>query len=749
MSRILFFAGDDRGFSLPEAVMALTVLSIGILLTITPVLSGLDNLDDARLNQVASNYAQAKIEEIRSLEYADVGFPSSTPSGVLSPTESVNLEGVQFEVKTEVEYVGSVTGLNVVAGGGDGVPGSYNTGIDYKRVTVTITDPSGTMAPIVYNTIVAPPNLAAHEGLSNVILTLGRYEPVGTPTDQVSYPYPTTCLRKAGSLTQTFSSSSDPVQIYPGLDPSDPDPSDPDYYYEARLGASCDFEDGITGWRVAPASVAATDIHVAATATADVALDLYRPATLEVTVTDEFGGLLTALVTLTVDNGTTAETLLSTDPEYDAATGTFTITEFEGYPLVPGYYNLSVDAPGYLLASQLAVETPSGYPTTMTEAVTLQLIGGTGSTTTTTGATTTTTLATTTTAPTTTTTGTGPTTTTAPTTTTTAPTTTTTTVTGTTINYAPAGEGVAAQDSATYSGYIMYSAESVHTRWTANSPFYDNSDHFIAVVYSGGWYYDNNSFLVPFTPRSTDILVAQIDAAADTAVLLAGVNSTVSGIQAGYISGSLTVTPNQYRGSSNMGEWGIGGTSFVAWPPSGGGTNIVTYDVDVEDWLGWDIHGATVTFEGGSLTGPQTATTDENGDVSIDLIDGDLLTMTVTSPYGHETYTTSVLVSGDASLSVTLNRPSGYGGIKFYDANATDIATVGFGPWGTNALDLTEVLLNADGQATAAVWPGWWSTAGYCASGSVNFTENRRVNDQYDVENVDVDAEYSYWRGCS
>jgi hypothetical protein len=244
-------------------------------------------------------------------------------------------------------------------------------------------------------------------------------------------------------------------------------------------------------------------------------------------------------------------------------------------------------------------------------------------------------------------------------------------------------------------------------------------------------------------------LVAQIDAAVDTVVTLEGVDSTVSGIQAGYMSGNLTITPNQYRGGYNYGEWGIGGSSFVAWPAGGGGTTIVTYDVDVEDWLAWDIHGATVTFEGGSLTGPQSAVTNEFGDVSIDLIDGDLLTLTVTSPYGHETYSTSVLVSGDASLNVTLNRPPGYGGIRFIDASSVPIATVGFGPWGTSALDLTEVLLNSNGEATVAVTPGWWSTAGYCADGDVNFTKNRYIADQFEVDFVDVDNEYRWWNPCS
>jgi Tfp pilus assembly protein PilV len=66
------FVGDDSGFSLVEAIMALTVLSVGIVMSIAPVISSLSILTDAKLNQVASNLGQAEIERIRSLDYADV-----------------------------------------------------------------------------------------------------------------------------------------------------------------------------------------------------------------------------------------------------------------------------------------------------------------------------------------------------------------------------------------------------------------------------------------------------------------------------------------------------------------------------------------------------------------------------------------------------------------------------------------------------------------------------------------------------
>lgn len=75
-----------------------------------------------------------------------------------------------------------------------------------------------------------------------------------------------------------------------------------------------------------------------------------------------------------------------------------------------------------------------------------------------------------------------------------------------TINY-----GVACNDAKTDDGYVMYSVENVHTRFSSSPPIVENADHLVFVTYSGGqWYYDNNTSDVAFTPVSTDLLVAEV-----------------------------------------------------------------------------------------------------------------------------------------------------------------------------------------------------------------------------------------------
>lgn len=847
--------------------MAMTVLAIGIALAVAPILTSLDTLDDAQVNQIASNYAQGKIEEIRSLEYADVGFPGSTPVGVLSPSESVTLDGVAFTVTTDIEYVGSATGLNVVSGGGDGVPGSFNTGIDYKSATVTLTDDAGDHEPIIFRTIIAPPNLAAHEGFSNIIVNLSKYEPVGTPAPDVLHPLPLACIQLQDTLARTVSTGNDATQPFPLVTPNATNPSDPDYYYDIRLATTCELADPVTSWRIAPQSVSSTEVHVGPTSTADVSLELYLPATLTIEVLDSASAGITTGLSVSVSDGTTTEIFTEASGEFDAGTATFTITDFDGSPLVPGTYTIIADAAGYLQETRAGVSVPSGYPTVRQQDESFTL-AGTGTTTTSSTASTTTT-------------------TTAPTggdvvpivntgsgiaaidsatgtgfimysstdvhtrwasnppwasgadhfvavvysggqwyyddnstlraftpasddllvadvdfsantsteligvqdtyqgiekgyyagdldfipeqwggsynagefditgtsftrwasgggTTTT--TTTTPTATGDVESIVNTGSGIAAQDGATGTGYILYSEQSVHTRFSANAPYYSQADHFIAVVYSGGWYYDNNWGLYPFTPASDDLIVADVDFGANTATVLTGIDSTVHGIRSGFHSGDLGIIPEQWAGSYNAGEFDISGTSFTRWAESAG-SSTVQYSIHVEDWLDWAIHGATVTFDGAALSSPQTGTTDASGDVTIDVPDGTTLDLTISTMYGHETYAETIAISGSGSRDVNLQMPSGYGGIRYTDGAAA--AYMGFGEENSAVLELEPVLLNASGNATVAVIGDGttWDNSAFCPDDSVNFNQTRDVDYAGHVVTVDVD---SYWNtgGC-
>ncbi|MGZ8755566.1 MAG: type IV pilus modification PilV family protein, partial [Acidimicrobiia bacterium] len=88
--------GREEGFTLVEALVAVSLLTIAIVLTITPVLSGFGVLSEAKLATIASNLAQARVEELRSLDYEDIGFPLGLPEGILAATETVTVQNIDF-----------------------------------------------------------------------------------------------------------------------------------------------------------------------------------------------------------------------------------------------------------------------------------------------------------------------------------------------------------------------------------------------------------------------------------------------------------------------------------------------------------------------------------------------------------------------------------------------------------------------------------------------------------------------------
>src|SRR3989337_1767609 len=125
---------EEDGFTIIEAMVA-----VAISLTIQPVVASLRRIADARTISVAENLAQAEIESLRALAYEDVGLPGRSPSGVLDGQHTVTVEGRAYDVRLDVRYAGSLTGLAVVPQGGDGVEGAWDPGVDYKVVTVTVT----------------------------------------------------------------------------------------------------------------------------------------------------------------------------------------------------------------------------------------------------------------------------------------------------------------------------------------------------------------------------------------------------------------------------------------------------------------------------------------------------------------------------------------------------------------------------------------------------------------------------------
>jgi len=133
---------------------------------------------------------------------------------------------------------------------------------------------------------------------------------------------------------------------------------------------------------------------------------------------------------------------------------------------------------------------------------------------------------------------------------------------------------VASKDGYVGQGYMMYSAESVYTRFDGGVYVF-NADHFITVIHENGqWYYFNDNTQVAFEPRGTDVLVAAIafngeddaNPGLNTITSLEGTSGVVHGIASGYADGGLSFYAGQVNGLVNAaspGEFDVLGTFFV------------------------------------------------------------------------------------------------------------------------------------------------------------------------------------------
>lgn len=358
MKRLLQRLRSDDGFTLVESIVALTVMTIAIVLTIAPVLTGFNVLSDSKLTTIASNLAQARVEELRSLAYEQIGYPSGLPEGILQASETVTVQGIDFVVATDVKYFGSINpGDDVIPQGGDGVEGLMDTGIDYKEVVVTVSHHANAVSPVVMETIVAPPNIAAHEGKANVIVDLVKTEPTGKPASPAAYPQ-VTLVKDTAFIP--YPGVPEQSQVFAGVSANES--SAPDFYYYARLGATVtSFEN--SGWWIHPQDIdiESDRVHLGPTETATVALRIYRPAEIEVQLRDQDeGDPITGNAALVLSYETGSTTFSSASPEW-TGDGWY-ITELDGMPVVPGVYAFNVGADGYLAQTAADVVVPSDYP---------------------------------------------------------------------------------------------------------------------------------------------------------------------------------------------------------------------------------------------------------------------------------------------------------------------------------------------------------------------------------------------------
>ena len=106
-----------------------------------------------------------------------------------------------------------------------------------------------------------------------------------------------------------------------------------------------------------------------------------------------------------------------------------------------------------------------------------------------------------------------------------------------TISVGDLNSGVAVSEDATGVGYILYSQEDVHTRFSGIRA--DNADHFVAARLDGvQWQYNDDSQWVDFETEITDVLVAKVNFDGDAVIPQTQF----------YVQGVQAVVPNAFNG---------------------------------------------------------------------------------------------------------------------------------------------------------------------------------------------------------
>lgn len=315
--------GREEGFTIVESMAAAVILIIAVVLTITPIGASMRLIDRAKEVTVAENLAQARIEEIRSLDYSDVGNPGYAPDGILERVTTVDVEGRTYTVSTDVQYVGDVTGLDVIPQGGDGVEGAFDPGVNYKYVTVTVSSGTGLIQPVRMDSIVAPPTLGALEDVAVVTVLIDEHEPYDP------YPDPPPVLQLQGP-NNYLSTSSGEQQPFPDVTPGT---------YDIALFSP-------NNWHMHPETVAsgADSVEAIGGWNSTRTIRVYQPASLTVTVEDATGVPISN-ATVTIENQASGTIVANAQGDY----------QFDD--LVPDRYTVTANAAGYV-GSQAEVDVP-------------------------------------------------------------------------------------------------------------------------------------------------------------------------------------------------------------------------------------------------------------------------------------------------------------------------------------------------------------------------------------------------------
>jgi prepilin-type N-terminal cleavage/methylation domain-containing protein len=166
-----------QGFTLIELLITTTVLSILIVAITSMVQMAVVEAGKSRVVLTATMLAQDRIEAARNAPYASVGTVGGIPEGIFLAAETVEMNGLNFDITTNIIYVDDPF---------DGLAPEDTSPTDYKRMRVAVRW-GGMFAvnePVVMATDISSNVVESDDGGGTLAITV--FNALGEPVPQAS-----------------------------------------------------------------------------------------------------------------------------------------------------------------------------------------------------------------------------------------------------------------------------------------------------------------------------------------------------------------------------------------------------------------------------------------------------------------------------------------------------------------------------------------------------------------------------------
>jgi type II secretory pathway pseudopilin PulG len=347
VSRLARGSAPDGGFLLIETLLAISIFAIVAAGLVNVLVSSTTTTTRVKQQTLAEEGVMNQIERIRAMDYNAVGTINGCIPGTLSA--STAFTGVNNE------NLGVPATLNTTVGyGSAGVPGTAQTGADFKRITVWVTRNSDSKTLAQATTYLAPKNLPS-QSTATIKAAVSDYGAAGTPMQGVQVN-----LGTGPSAPESCTTDASGSVTFPGLAPNPT--SGAQAYYDLSLTPPAGYQvlsDDAAGQPPVHNQLSPTQFW-------STSLSVFKPATIVVDLLNPDGSQYTGAASVTVTSNDARTSGIAKTFTYSGTPLSITnVVPADSPYLVPGQYSLQVSQYGYQAVSDTGT-VPAGYPTNLT-----------------------------------------------------------------------------------------------------------------------------------------------------------------------------------------------------------------------------------------------------------------------------------------------------------------------------------------------------------------------------------------------